>query len=116
MGFDDLAKRMAERDKKLLGPVPTNPIQFLVDVSAEQRRTSRTRDLVLGSLLLVGGAVILILYVLYLLDATDPSPRPGEPPRSNYFVYSIGLTVVAAGMVITGLLQVVRGLKPPHAT
>jgi hypothetical protein len=112
MAFDDLARHMASRDgKKKLAAHAGNADQIVADAAKAHRRMSRTRDLILGPILLVGGAIILVLYLLYILEATDGAPRPERPSGDNLILYSSGLLAVAAGMTISGVVQLVRGLR-----
>lgn len=110
MGFDDLARHMAARDNKKLGPANATADEMVAEIAKSDRRMDRTRNLVLGPILLVGGLVIGVLYVLYLLDATDTTPHPNRPPESS-FLYWNGALVFAGGMVIVGARQLYRGLR-----
>jgi len=81
MAFDDLARHMASRDgKKQVQPV--NLDQFAAETAESNRRLDRTRDLILGPILLVGGLIILALIGLYLLDAFDPTATTRSWSRS----------------------------------
>ncbi len=111
MGFDDLARHMASRDGKKAAQ--TGSVEQLVAEAAEaDRRLDRKRDLILGPVLLIGGLVILTFIALYLIDAFTATPHPQRPPESsNRILLPIGGVVFSAGMVITGLLQTIRGLR-----
>lgn len=115
MGFDDLARHMASRDGKK-GSSPSSGEEILAQAAIADRRMSRTRDLILGSILFVGGLAILGLYVFYLYGVWhNPPPQdvhqgPNGKSEVTYY-YSIGLPVLTAGMIIGGLLQLVRGLR-----
>lgn len=111
MGFDDLARHMASRDGTKAKPGPITADAFLAEAAESDRRLSRKRDLILGPILLVGGLVVLAFLALYLLDAFDPTPHPERPPGEDTVLVPIGATVFVGGMVITGLLQTIRGLR-----
>jgi hypothetical protein len=109
MSFDDLAKHMAARDrnKKLTTP-RGNVDEIVAEAAKAARRMSRTRDLILGPLLLVGGITIAVLYSSWIFDLlhhTDSSHIviPGPVP--------IGIAVGAIAMVIIGSVQTIRGLR-----
>jgi hypothetical protein len=110
MGFDDLARHMAARDKKKLGRENASADEIVADMAKADRRMDRTRNLVLGPILLLGGLIIGTLYVLYILDATDTRPHPNRPPEST-FLYWNGALVFAGGMLIVGARQLYRGLR-----
>jgi hypothetical protein len=111
MAFDDLARHMASRDGKKTSQ-PETVDQFLAEAAAENRRLDRKRDLILGPVLLIGGLVISIFIALYLVDAINPTPNPMRPPEtSNRILLPTGGAVFALGMVVTGLLQTIRGLR-----
>jgi hypothetical protein len=112
MAFDDLARHMAARDgKKMAQAQPASIDQFMAEAADADRRMNRKRDLILGPILLVGGLVMLTLFAFYLMDALDPTPNPQRPPSGNSFLVPTGATVAAAGMVIVGLLQTIRGIR-----
>ena len=112
MGFDDLARHMASRDgKKKLAVPAASADDLAAEIAKADRRLTRTRNLILGPVLMVCGAVILIVYGRYLLDVTHPTPNPQRPRGDGWFVYSIGLTFTAIAMVIIGCQQLIRGLK-----
>jgi hypothetical protein len=104
---------MASRDgKKDVAGQPRTAEQIMAEAADAERRLSRKRDLLLGPVLLVGGLVILALIGLYLLDAFSDTPHPQRPPEtSNKILVPTGGALFAAGMVITGLLQTIRGLR-----
>jgi hypothetical protein len=110
MGFDDLAKHMASRDRKQVPIRPADLDKFLADGASADRRTSRVRDLILGALLLVGGGVVLALYVLYLLDAMDTTRHP-DRHEVRFTLWGPIVMAVAAGAMVVGLRQLVRGLR-----
>jgi hypothetical protein len=110
MAFDDLAKHMASRDgKRKLGQPVGNPDQIVADAAKADRRMSRTRDLILGPLLVVGGAIVLVLNLLVILDAHNPTPDPLRPPSQG--TYPLYFTAAAAAAVLFGLRQTIRGLR-----
>ena len=112
MAFDDLARHMASRDgKKVAQTQPAGIDQFMAEAAEADRRMNRKRDLILGPLLLVGGLVMLTLFALYLIDALNPTPHAQRPPSGDSFLVPTGATVAAAGMVIVGVLQTIRGLR-----
>jgi hypothetical protein len=108
MGFDDLAKHMAGRDKRKLNTAASAD-ELVADAARADRRMTRTRDLILGPVLLVGGLTLCVLfYVLYsaeLKAVTDPHSS------ENTFYYSIGGAALAVGMLIQGSRQTLRGLR-----
>ena len=107
MAFDDLARHMASRDKKKLGKVGS-AADFVAQEAKAERRMNRTRDLILGPILLGGGLLLVVLKLLVLKDATDPTPDPMRPPEQGgtYPFYS---WILALGMVGVGLTQTIRG-------
>lgn len=108
MGFDDLARHMAGRDKRTLNTAASAD-ELVADAAQADRRMTRTRDLILGPVLLVGGLVLCVLiYVLYRAEANAVVDRHST---ENTFYYSIGGCVIAIGMVIEGTRQTLRGVR-----
>jgi hypothetical protein len=110
MAFDDLAKHMASRDgrKKPTGDVD----QILADAATADRRMTRTRNLILGALLMAGGALVAVLCFLYMFDAVDPKPNPLRPPEnSQTVILPYGLLAASIGAFGTGAWQLFRGLR-----
>ena len=69
MGFDDLARHMASRDgKKVKDGQPGDVNTFIAENEEHDRRLQRKRDLILGPVMVVGGAVLLTFIGLYLID------------------------------------------------
>ena len=103
MAFDDLAKHMAQRDGKRTGTVGSAS-DVIAAAHEANRRADRTRDLILGPLLLVGGAVIAVL--AFSIE------RTGEGTREI-----IMLSAFALGLVGVGARQTYRGIRnvPPTA-
>jgi hypothetical protein len=110
MGFEDLAKHMAARDgrKKSSGQA-TDPDQIVAEAIKSDHRASRTRDLVLGPILLAGGLGLgLVLYSL-LRDGVDTAdPRNAGPDLHGGFLLTCGGFACIA--IIAGLLKTIRGL------
>lgn len=95
MSFDDLAKRMG-KPRGDIGDSPgtRDPDQIMADAQRAAERSSRISDLVLGPMLLLGGAGILVL--CYLVA------------RQGGLMY--GMAVAAIGAILVGLRKVARGL------
>jgi hypothetical protein len=110
MGFDDLAKHMAKRDGKK-APTTLPDLDKLAADGAKalpvRRISSRTRDLITGSLLFLGGGFLFVLYALHLADAL---PQP-DPPQEHWIIYSRGLSLVTSGAMVLGLVFLSRGLR-----
>jgi uncharacterized membrane protein len=109
MGFDDLARHMAGRDKQKLSTAKTAD-ELVAEAAVADRRMARTRDLILGPVLVACGLALgALLYVLYAGEVHDlQHPRTAD---ENTFYYSVGGTVLAAGMLIAGVRQTVRGVR-----
>lgn len=106
MAFDDLAKHMASRSGKKQPAGSAD--QIVAEAAKADRRANRTRDLILGPILLVGGAGILLLYYLVIVEANDPTPHPDRPPSPSG-LYPVWISAAVIAMV-TGLFQTIRGL------
>ena len=108
MGFDDLARHMAGRDKRKLSSAASAD-ELVAEAAHADRRMTRTRDLILGPVLLAGGVVLCVLfYVLYTAEAKAiTAPHSSE----DTFYYSIGGAVLAVAMVIQGIRQTMRGVR-----
>jgi len=105
MGFDDLAKHMAKRDGRKKSQSKTGDAdQIVAEAIKADQRLNRTRDLVLGPLLLVGGLGIEVL--VYSMLRNDSS----ELVREQSLSYVIMGGVFALGLIIVGLLKTIRGL------
>ena len=109
MGFDDLARHMAGRDKQKLSTAKSAD-ELVAEAAQADRRMTRTRDLILGPVLIVCGfALGALLYFLYTGEVHDlQHPRTAD---ENTFDYSIGGMVLAAGMLLGGVRQTVRGVR-----
>jgi hypothetical protein len=110
VGFDDLAKHMAARDGRQKSQArATDPDQIVAEALKSDRRANRTRDLVLGPLLLAGGLGLgLVLYSLLRggVDTGDPR-NAGERPPWGILTVCGGFACIA---IIAGLLKTIRGL------
>lgn len=103
MAFDDLAKHMAARDgKKKVSSAPLSAEQFLAEEAIADRRRERTRNFVLGSILLIGGA---IAWVLFFSARSDP--RAAEEGLGR--MWMVG--AIASGLAIAGFRQVICGIR-----
>jgi len=113
MGFDDLARHMAARDKRALRPVPSADV-LVAEAARHDRRMTRTRDLILGPLLLIGGIVTSLLVYSSILDFFSP----GTPthPNNDTDRYPLLLVFVALALVIAGATQTIRGIRGPRVT
>jgi hypothetical protein len=109
MAFDDLARHMARRDGKKR--VDGDASQILADAERADRRMTRTRDLILGTVLLVGGALVAALILVYTFDIFDQTPDPQRPPETGRVMLPYGLFAAAVGAVFVGLWRVFRGLR-----
>lgn len=111
MGFDDLARHMAARDKRKLGTAGAD--QIVAEAARSDRRMARNRDLILGLLLLIPGlamcALVARLYYDLYLYVTGPA-RPNEP---NSVLYPMALTVIPIAMVVVGIRKTLRALRAP---
>jgi hypothetical protein len=96
MGFDDLAKRMGGSRGGAVGDaaVARDPDQIMAEAQRAAERSSRISDLILGPLLLLGGAGILVLCFLVA--------------RQGGLMY--GMAFAAIGAVIVGGKKILRGL------
>jgi hypothetical protein len=110
MGFDDLARHMASRDKKKLGSQSATADELVAEMAKADRRMDRTRDLVLGPILLLGGLIIGTLYGLYVLDVLDVLPHPARH-QGDFWVRAPGVVVLSVGMMIVGARRLFRGMR-----
>lgn len=114
MAFDDLARHMASREgkSKLSQPAGTAD-EILAEAAKASRRLSRSRDLILGPILFFGGILALVLLGLYTADALHPTPNRLRAPESGGTVLlpTIAGFGIVGGIVVTGLLQTIRGLR-----
>jgi hypothetical protein len=109
MGFDDLARHMAGRDKRKLNTSATAD-ELVAEARDADRRLSRQRNLILGPILIVCGLTLgALLYFLYTGEAKSLA-KP-DPRNDNTFFYSIGGTVLAVSMFIGGVKQTLAGLR-----
>src|SRR5262245_27399910 len=110
MAFDDLARHMASRDKRVLSKAASAD-EMVAEAAQRHRSQARQRDLILGPALLVGGLVGLVLALLTLADALDPKPNPMRPPEDGTIHFPTFLITASAGATITGLKWTLRGLR-----
>jgi hypothetical protein len=94
MGFDDLARHMASRDGKKVD-APSDAKDFIRRAGEENVRIDRRNNLILGTILLVGG---LGVGTLALQVSLEDGGRTGM----------LGASV---GMVAWGLQRLYRGLR-----
>lgn len=110
MGFDDLARHMASRDGRKKSQVPsTNGDEIVAAAIKADRRMNRTRDLILGPILLVGGLGLgLVIYSALRAAYTT------EDPRNAGVEQDLGVLYMGAGFalvgIVAGLLKTIRGL------
>ncbi len=103
MAFDDLAKHMAARDgKKKLASPPGDVDQILAAAAAADRRMNRTRDLVLGPLLLIGGLAVGIL--VWSVRAAGGLDR-------QMFQFALAGSAFALAAIGLGARKTLRGLR-----
>jgi len=107
MGFDDLARHMAGRDKRTLKAASAD--ELVADAAQADRRMARTRDLILGPVLLFGGLALCVLF--YLLYSAEMKAVADPHSSESTFYYSIGGAALAIGMLIQGSRQTLRGLR-----
>ena len=93
MSFDDVAKRMQQRDNAhpLTGLPTYAPEQYAVDMAVAERRDRKQRDVVIGGLLLVVGVLV-------------TAGTYGGASESG------GTYIVAYGPIIFGGFRLFRGL------
>lgn len=108
MGFDDLAKHMAGRDKRKLGTGSAD--ELVAEAAVADRKLTRQRNLILGPVLIVCGLALgALLYFMYTGQAHDLAKH--DPRNENVFYYSIGGTVLAITMFFTGVRQTWVGVR-----
>jgi hypothetical protein len=110
MGFDDLARHMASRDKRKLGTASAD--ELVAEAQRSDHRMTRTRNLVLGTLLLAGGLAACVLVYFTLSEMFGVATQNHSAPAP---FYPAALTFVALAMVIAGTTQLVRGLRSRSA-
>src|SRR5688572_27640767 len=110
MGFEDLAKHMAARDGRKKSQVQaTDPDRIVAEALKSDRRMRRTRDLVLGPLLLAGGLGLgLIVYSVLRGGGDTGDPRNAGVEDSGGILLACGGFACVA--IIAGLLKTIRGL------
>ena len=108
MGFDDLARHMAGRDKHKLS-TGKSADELVAEAAQADRRLTRSRDLILGPVLLIGGLALCVLFVLLYISEMKAIAAPHSSETTFY--YSIGGAALAVGMVIQGTRQTIRGLR-----
>lgn len=91
MAFDDLAKRMGASAGE---GSQVDPDQIMAEAQAAARRSQRLSDLVLGPLLLLGGAGIAVLCYLVATQGA--------------LMYGMGM--FAIGAIIVGSQKLLRGV------
>jgi hypothetical protein len=96
MSFDDVARRMQQRDSTHpltgVGPASAPTVdQYYVEMAAAERRSRKQKDIVLGSILL--GVGLLITVGTY-----------GSASQSG------GTYFIAYGPMIVGVIRLFRGL------
>jgi hypothetical protein len=106
VGFDDLAKHMAKRDRRT-GSTSRDPDQIVAEAAEADRRMSRTRDLILGPILLVGGLGFVALFLLARVSR-DAGEAPGYV--WSYCVGGITATGVGARQTWRGLRKLRRSV------
>jgi hypothetical protein len=111
MGFDDLARHMASRDKKALSKAASAD-QMVAEAARADRRQSRSRDLILGPLLLAGGLVAQVIVCLFLFDFYDSTPHP-QRPSSEPESIRVPVIFLVGGFIAIGIgfKWTVRGLR-----
>jgi len=112
MSFEDAAKRMRGSRGSGAGESPTtgrDPDEIIAEAQIAARRAARIRDLVLGSILLVGGLIVVVLWLAIHADArTTTDPRnTGDAKNLPMFGY---LAVAAIGAIGTGIHKLLRGI------
>jgi hypothetical protein len=109
IGFDDLARHMAARDKRKLDAASAD--QVVAEAIAADRRMTRTRDLVLGLLLVVTGLAMCALSFRLNYDIFTFATGPARADEPNSVVYPVALTAIPIAMVIVGFQKTIRGLR-----
>jgi hypothetical protein len=106
MAFDDLARRMGAQPGSASGT--TDPDQIIAEAQIAARRAARTRDLVLGVLLLVGGAIIVVLWLSVYARAITTSGLRSKAEHDVWGSYYI--VAAGAGAIIVGVHKLLRGI------
>lgn len=96
MGFDDLAKRMGNSSGGAVGDATgaRDPDQIMAEARRAAERSSRISDLILGPMLLLGGAGILAL--CYLVA------------KEGGLMYGVAAAGIAA--IVVGARKLFRGI------
>jgi hypothetical protein len=95
MAFEDVARRLSGGRKGGVAPrSAVDPDQIVAGAVAANRRSDAIRDLVLGSVVVVGGRVIAVL---------------AAPPSGRHTADAV-LRIIALGVSLLGAARLVRGL------
>jgi hypothetical protein len=112
MSFEDAARRMRGSRGSGAGGSPTtgrDPDEIIAEAQIAARRAARIRNLVLGSILLVGGLVVAVLWLAVHADArTTTDPRNTGHAEDLALLDYLG--VAAIGAIGTGVHQILRGI------
>lgn len=106
MGFDDLAKHMAARDRRALSKAG-NASEIMAEAASAERRMNRTRDLILGPIMLAGGLLYFVLVITLFVHAATPNPN--RPPSGTVYVWLP--TPAAIYAIGYGIVRTIRGLR-----
>jgi hypothetical protein len=101
MGFDDLARHMKARDGGTMS-TSTDPNLMMVEASERAQAQQLLRDLVLGPMLLIGGALVMVLWFRVDRSRLDASMR----------AWSWLLMASVVGGMASGARRLKRALQP----
>lgn len=112
MAFDDLARRMGASPGTggSSGSATVDPDQIIAEAQIAARRAARLRDFVLGPLLLVGGVIIVLLWInvrVHAATTTDPRDTTIRPRDFSMMSY---IVVAGVAAIVVGLHKILRGL------
>lgn len=115
MSFDDLAKRLGGPRGGIGDSSGTrDPDQIMAEAQRAAERSARIRDLVLGPMLLVGGATIAVLWFSVMRQRSAIIHNPGLAEQRSTLV-GLGpmihwILVAAVAGILLGTRKILRGI------